>query len=203
MTSQKEVGKLEVNSNDCRSVCSQKQSAELSTKEALSHHFNQDMLLSYTAAALAMVKHQSNNVEKGNTQRKPLSADHEEEPKLRRNRTAFNDNQLDELEKCFQLCKYPDVMARDRLAQKTSLPESKIQVWFKNRRAKWRRHLRNLPAEDESVNATSSSSDQLTTISCNTQLMNNFYNAFALSSQSANFHTLTSLPRFWQQMSDL
>ncbi|KAI6236011.1 Diencephalon/mesencephalon homeobox protein 1-B [Aphelenchoides besseyi] len=160
MTTQKEVDNSEVNNNDHRSVvCSQKRSAELGSKEPFSHQFNQDMLLSYTAAALAMVKHQSNSAEKGNTQ-----PDHDEEPKLRRNRTAFNDDQLDELEKCFQLCKYPDVMARDRLAQKTSLPESKIQVWFKNRRAKWRRHLRNLPAEDDSANASSSSSDQLTTI---------------------------------------
>ncbi|KAI6218838.1 Diencephalon/mesencephalon homeobox protein 1-B [Aphelenchoides fujianensis] len=101
------------------------------------HPLQQDMFLSYTAAALAMVKHR---VKPWSTKRSRSSV---------AIGTAFNDDQLNELEKCFQSCKYPDVVARDRLAQKTGLPESKIQVWFKNRRAKWRRHLRNLPNANE------------------------------------------------------
>jgi homeobox protein prophet of Pit-1 len=72
----------------------------------------------------------------------------EEEPKLRRNRTAFNDKQLDKLERCFQLCQYPTVAVRDKLAKETGLPEAKIQVWYKNRRAKHRKHLRNLPSDE-------------------------------------------------------
>uniref|UniRef100_A0A914LDX8 Homeobox domain-containing protein n=1 Tax=Meloidogyne incognita TaxID=6306 RepID=A0A914LDX8_MELIC len=67
----------------------------------------------------------------------------------RRNRTAFTDSQLEELENCFEHQQYPDVSVRDKLAKQTNLPESKIQVWFKNRRAKHRKYLRNLPATDE------------------------------------------------------
>lgn len=59
-----------------------------------------------------------------------ILVDIEEEPKLRRNRTAFNENQLDKLETCFQVCQYPTVAVRDRLAKETGLPESKIQVSF-------------------------------------------------------------------------
>uniref|UniRef100_A0A1I7TA18 Homeobox domain-containing protein n=1 Tax=Caenorhabditis tropicalis TaxID=1561998 RepID=A0A1I7TA18_9PELO len=81
----------------------------------------------------------------------------------RLSRSTFSNDQLQSLEEVFLREPYPSPSERADLVKRTGLPEARIQVWFSNRRAKWRKT--NASDRDESRAERSETDDAMSNFS--------------------------------------
>uniref|UniRef100_G3UK36 Double homeobox A n=1 Tax=Loxodonta africana TaxID=9785 RepID=G3UK36_LOXAF len=74
--------------------------------------------------------------------------DLEERSQARRSRTYYNCSQLHILVEAFENNPYPGIVSREQLAEEIGVPESRVQIWFQNRRSRLFSQAKKEPDED-------------------------------------------------------
>ncbi|CBY22330.1 unnamed protein product [Oikopleura dioica] len=71
--------------------------------------------------------------------------------KPRRARSNFTQAQVEALESAFLKTHYPDVYMREELSSLTNLSENRVQIWFSNRRARYRKQCHAQQASNQPI----------------------------------------------------
>lgn len=79
----------------------------------------------------------------------------------KKTRTLYSTDQLEHLEALFHEDHYPDGEKRKAIAASVGVTPQRIMVWFQNRRAKWRKAEKSIPAKTEHRPSSSPQHNQI------------------------------------------
>ncbi len=83
--------------------------------------------------------------------------------RLRRQRTNFNETAIQILDQHFSQNPYPDINEREAIAHELNTSEDRVQVWFQNKRARYRKKIQKENIKVEKIPILNSDTNALET----------------------------------------